>query len=131
MKIIFNILFYGVCLVLLIAILSQFGILPFRVTYFLSGSMEPSYYPGDLAIVYTGNNLTINPGDVIFFHINGEPVIHRIISIENGRMITQGDANDTPDITKIEHVDGKLLFSIPKVGYLFEWIQSLFQFVIS
>ncbi len=116
-----NILFYLICAVLLVGVLSQFGVLPFRITYFLTGSMQPSYQPGDLAVLYTGKNMTVAIDDVIFFHANGNPIIHRVKSIENGQIITQGDANNTVDPEKTTVVEGKLLFSVPKLGYLIDY----------
>lgn len=86
--------------------------------------MSPAYAPGDLAIIYAGKNISINTGDVILFQVNGEPVIHRVIDTNNGEITTQGDANKVADREKISSVDGKLLFSIPKLGYFFDYIHS-------
>jgi signal peptidase I len=122
-----NILFYGLCGLLLFFVLSQFGILPFRITYFLTGSMSPTYLPGDLAVLYTGKNIDARPGDVVLFTVDGNPVIHRVKSIENGQITTQGDANQAADPGKITHVDGKLLFSIPKLGYVIDYFHILIQ----
>ena len=119
-----NLLFTFLCGILIFGVLCQFHILPFRITYFLSGSMSPTYAPGDLAIIYTGGNISIKSGDVILFQVNGEPVIHRVIDINNGEITTQGDANEVVDREKISSVDGKLLFSIPKLGYFFDYIHS-------
>jgi signal peptidase I len=126
-KIIGNIFFFLLCGILIFGVLSQFGVLPFRITYFLTGSMEPIYAPGDLAIIYTGNNAAVKTGDVVLFHANGVPVIHRIKSIENGQITTQGDANNVADQQKITRVDGKLLFTIPKLGYFFDYFQVIIQ----
>lgn len=130
-KIIGNILFFFICAILIFGVLSQFGILPFRITYFLTGSMSPTYAPGDLAIIYAGKNISVNPGDVVLFHINGEPVIHRVKSIENGQITTQGDANNVADREKTSHIDGKLLFSIPKLGYLFDYSHVFIQSIVN
>ncbi len=116
-----NVFFYGVCAILLLGVLSQFGIIPFKITYFLSGSMLPTYAPGDLAVVYTGAHIDLKTGDVILFSENGASVIHRVKNIENGQITTQGDANENADLRKIQVVEGKLLFSVPKIGYLFDY----------
>lgn len=83
--------------------------------------MRPTYAPGDLAIIYAGKNVDIKSGDVVFFHVDGAPVIHRVKSMENGQITTQGDANEVADLRKISVVEGKLVFSIPKIGYLFDY----------
>jgi signal peptidase I len=126
-KIIGNILFYGICFLLFFFIFCQIGLLPIRFTYFLSGSMRPLYEPGDLAVVYVGKGITVNPGDVVLFSAPIGPTIHRVVAVENGLITTQGDANNTPDENKIKKVDGLLLFSIPKIGYFFDLFHVLFQ----
>lgn len=91
--------------------------------------MQPTYSPGDLALVYFGENLQIKSGDVVLFSAGGEAVLHRVIQIEGGLITTQGDANPNPDNPKLTRVDGKLLFAIPKVGYLVDFIQIPFRWV--
>ena len=119
-KTIGNIAYIIICIILIIAVLGQFGVLPFRTTYFLSGSMLPSYAPGDLAVFLTKPQ-TLAVRDVVLFTTGGVPVIHRITAMENGQITTQGDANNAPDSGTINRVDGKLLFSIPKLGYLINY----------
>ncbi|HEY3344363.1 MAG TPA: signal peptidase I [Anaerolineaceae bacterium] len=125
-KIIANIPFYGIVILLVLVLLCQTGILPFRFMYVRSGSMVPTFYPGDLAVVSVIENSPVHAGDVIFFKILGEPVLHRAISIENGLITTQGDANNTPDLQKVSKVNGKFLFAIPKLGYPIAFIQTGF-----
>ncbi len=124
-KILGNVIFYTLVAGLVLIILGQLGFLPFRLMYIRSGSMTPTYQPGDLAFLYTGQDIHVNQGDVILFQMGGDPVIHRAIAIENGWITTQGDANIAPDPEKIAQADGKLLFCIPKIGYAFAFIQSM------
>jgi hypothetical protein len=74
-----------------------------------------------------GNNLRINTGDVIFFSSDGYPTIHRAVNVENGVITTKGDANPEPDEETITRVDGKLIFAIPKVGYVIDTIRISFE----
>jgi signal peptidase I len=122
-----NIVFYGICILLLFVVACQVGLLPLRFTYFLSGSMRPTYEPGDLAFLYVGSNIQVKTGDVVLFTSDGVPTIHRAIHVENGLITTQGDANPDPEKDKITRVDGKLLFAIPKVGYAIDEIRILFE----
>lgn len=122
-----NIAFYIISILLLFIILCQVGFLPLRFTYFLSGSMRPTYQPGDLAFVYVGNNIQVKTGDVVLFPLEGYPTLHRVVNTENGQITTQGDANNVPDSQKISRVDGKLLFAIPKVGYAIDGVRILFE----
>jgi signal peptidase I len=126
-KRILDIIFYTCCLLLLIIVVCQVGILPWRFIYFRSGSMHPTYLPGDLAFVYVGSNIPVEMGDVVLFSANGEPTIHRIVDISNGMITTKGDANPEPDKNQITRVDGKLLFAIPKLGYAIDFFQTPFR----
>ena len=126
-KTIGNILFFGLCGLLFFIILSQMKILPFRFVYLLSGSMRPTYQPGDLAVVSVQKDLAVKAGDVVLFSARIGPTIHRVVANENGLITTQGDANNTIDSEKISKVDGKVLFVIPKLGYVFGFIQSGFR----
>ncbi len=126
-KLIPNILFYSLVGLLVFIILSQLGLLPFRFVYLFSGSMRPTYQPGDLAVVYTPQEITVKPGDVVLFSASIGPTIHRVVSIDNGLITTRGDANNINDAEKISSVDGKVLFMIPKLGYGIEFIKNLFR----
>jgi len=127
-KTIANILFYSIVGLLSFIIISQVGLLPFRFVYLFSGSMRPTYQPGDLAVIYEPQELVVEPGDVILFTSSVGPTIHRVVSIENAVITTKGDANEQIDDEKISQVDGKVLFMIPKVGYGIEFIKNLFRF---
>ena len=126
-KIIGNIFFFGTCGLLVFIILCQVGLLPFRFIYLFSGSMRPTYEPGDLAVIFVSKNLAIQPGDVVLFSTAIGPTIHRVVTIENGLISTQGDANNAIDSEKIKKVDGKVLFAIPKLGYGIDFIQTVFR----
>ena len=127
-KTIANILFYSLVGLLVFVILCQVGLLPFRFVYLFSGSMRPAYQPGDLAVVYEPKELVVNPGDVILFNAAIGSTIHRVVSIENGLITTKGDANIQNDKEKIRHAEGKVLFMIPKLGYVIDFIKNIFRF---
>jgi signal peptidase len=126
-KTIANILFYSLVGLLVFVLLSQVGLLPFRFVYLFSGSMRPAYQPGDLAVVYVPQEISVKPGDVILFRASIGPTIHRVVSIDNDLVTTRGDANDLIDTEKVSKVDGKVLFMIPKLGYGIEFIKNLFR----
>jgi len=127
MKKISNVLFYSLVGLLLFILLSQLGLLPFRFIYLFSGSMRPTYQPGDLAVVFEQKDMVVKPGDVILFNSPFGPVIHRVVSVENGLITTKGDANNAVDSEKITQVEGKVLFMIPKLGYGIDFIKNLFR----
>jgi signal peptidase len=52
------------------------------VVVVLSGSMEPSYYRGD--ILFLLKKETVVPGDIIVYQLKGEaiPIVHRVITVQ-------------------------------------------------
>lgn len=97
----------------------------YAVLEVVSGSMEPTIHVGDLIIIYT-NEEKYEVGDIItFYDVDGSFVTHRIISIENGQMITQGDNNNSPDSpTDMKQIVGKYIFKITGLGILFKALKS-------
>ncbi len=126
-KVLGNIIFYGLCLLLLLVLAGQMGVLPFRVFTISTGSMIPAFYPGDVAVIRVGSGLDVQPGDVILFSTGGERVLHRVVQVQDGQITTRGDANQEPDRGTRSRAEGKLLFTLPKLGYAVAAIQSLFS----
>ena len=105
----------------------------------LSPSMYPTIKPGDIIITYKED--AYFKGDVITFVStssisSGKTITHRIYSdpIEmNGKMqyTTKGDNNPTPDSAPVneDNVLGKVLFKIPKAGYIQQFLLSKFGWV--
>ena len=96
----------------------------------ISPSMEPEYMVGDLIYVKDVDPTTIKEGDVITFIVNEDLVVgtHRVVRVdlENKRFYTKGDANDIEDQAPvhINNVIGVPQFSIPKLGYVSDFVQN-------
>lgn len=96
----------------------------------ISPSMEPEYSVGDLIYVKEVDPSTIKVGDVITFIVNEDLVVgtHRVVSIdaEKQQFTTKGDANDVEDAEPVHfnNVIGVPQFSIPKLGYVSDFIQN-------
>lgn len=93
----------------------------------VSGSMEPTIHVGDIIIINTKKN-NYKENDIITFKgKEGEFVTHRIIDIEDNRIVTQGDNNDTEDEPiKIEDIVGKYITKINGGGKLLSSFKSPF-----
>ncbi|MBO5231151.1 MAG: signal peptidase I [Clostridia bacterium] len=95
----------------------------------ISPSMEPNYSVGDLIYVKQVDPATIKAGDVITFIINEDLAIgtHRVVRVdaENQRFYTKGDANQVEDQAPVHYnnVIGVPKFSIPKLGYVSDFVQ--------
>lgn len=83
----------------------------------VSGSMEPTIYKGDMIIINTKDK-DLNINDIITFKdAEGSFVTHKIISIENDKIITKGDNNNTiDDAINKNSVIGKYAFKIKGAG---------------
>ena len=106
--------------------LNRSGYGPYQFKTVLSGSMEPNISVGSLVVVKKAVLKELKVDDIISFSANGQVITHRIIFIENtGDIITKGDANNYEDGIYEKEIIGKVLVSIPKVGYFFRLLQSI------
>jgi signal peptidase I len=96
----------------------------------LSGSMRPTFSPGDVAVTQPVPVASLRVGDVIAFYPPGEtvPVLHRITSIQTsptGMVVTtRGDANPVEDdwhATLEGTTAYRLVAVVPFVGWLTEF----------
>ena len=123
-----------ILIVILAVLLVGVRLVGFRVFTVLSGSMEPTYHVGSLIYVKDVDYRQLEAGDVITFMLDENTVAtHRIIQVvpdedepEVLRYATQGDANDAPDgkLVHFENVIGTPVFTIPKLGYVANYIQN-------
>jgi len=130
-------IFYGLIFAVLILISAVLVISTFNIpgNYKLlivqSGSMEPNLHLGSVVITRPTENYQKN--DIITFSQSSNPKVlisHRIVGIDkndgNTSYITKGDANQSPDLEKRlkRSVVGKVIFSVPLVGYLVSFAKS-------
>ena len=89
----------------------------------LSGSMEPELSVDDLIFVKSADHYQV--GDVVVFASGSSLVVHRIMELDGNTVITQGDANNTPDdpIT-LRDIKGKVVFDVPYVGVVVDFVKS-------
>lgn len=114
----------------------------------VSGSMEPTFYRGDVVVIEQANFLgfhemdaeNLKIGEIIIYDATwfGEPVIHRVISIKQGSdgktyYVTKGDNNPNADpaLVSVDQIKAKVVtvgnqpLVIPKIGYITLWIRGL------
>ena len=103
--------------------------------------MSPNYNVGDVIFVHIEDSDTINEGDVITFNPSADSeayLTHRVTEkIENyeGTGVTcfrtKGDANNSEDSFLIdeEKVIGKVVFGIPKLGYIIRFAQLRWYYI--
>jgi len=120
-----------VILVVLCAVLLMGSrLLGYQVFTVISGSMEPTYSVGDLIYVEPVDPAEIEVGDPITFVLNESLVVatHRVVEVDtaNQHFHTKGDANEIADQSPVHfnNVIGVPKFSIPKLGYVSDFIQN-------
>ena len=102
----------------------------YRCYNVISPSMEPLYKVGDLIYVKKVDPYKIKVGDVITFLVDENLVVgtHRVvrIDVEKLHFYTKGDANDVEDGEPVHfnNVIGVPQFSIPKLGYVSDFVQN-------
>jgi len=139
---IFQIIYYiFIAFIVAVALLLIVSILPitgnYKVMTVISGSMAPAIKMGSVVIVKPAADYKI--GDVITFGPYSKtkaPTSHRIydIKVVDGQpvYITKGDVNNAPDARELQKRDivGKVLFSVPFVGYAVDFAKKPIGFVL-
>lgn len=93
----------------------------------VTGSMEPTIRIGDLILIDTKAK-EYKPEDIItFYDVEGVFVTHRIVSIENGMMITKGDNNNVEDAPlNTDRIIGKYVTKLDGFGRISATLKSPF-----
>jgi signal peptidase len=126
---------------LVLAVWTSTGLFGFYPTIIASGSMTPTMDVGDIAITVSTDPYKIQVGDIIQYWQGQEMNMHRVVEIrqtESGeQFITKGDANNVPDSDPVsaDQIRGKLIFSIPKLGWVSiafkEFFANVYTFIIT
>ncbi len=95
----------------------------FGASVVLSGSMEPELSTGDLIFIVERDSY--REDEIVVYQDGDMPVAHRILSITEDEVITQGDANNSEDAPfHPDRIKGEVVFAIPLVGYLVNLIKT-------
>ena len=74
-----------------------------------TGSMENKIHPGDYILLLKKDKYYV--GDIITFKVKKYFVTHRIIKIEDDKIITKGDANnEEDDAIHKNQIEGKVIY---------------------
>ena len=98
----------------------------------LTGSMEPTYSPGDMIVVrgVKDADREVQVGDAVTFQpVSDDPALitHRVISksfsSSGTSFITRGDANGSDDDPIVAaQIKGVVMYSVPWVGHVSLWL---------
>lgn len=139
-KLLTNVLFWlfmvVIGILILMAVQSRFtgeepSLLGHRLYIVESGSMEPTIMMSSAIIIKEISVDEIRIGDVITYASDDSSprVTHRVVGIvgEREAFITKGDQNNAEDMSPVkpEMVIGRVLFSIPILGYVLKFLSSI------
>jgi signal peptidase len=101
----------------------------YRMYVIHTGSMMPTYNPGDVVIDKPVKISALHRGEAItFLHsaYSNDLVTHRIVGIKGGLINTKGDANKTPDAWHIRtnQVKGAVATHVPDLGYVVVFLKQ-------
>ena len=86
-----------------------------------SWPIKNGFLKGDVLVVRGVPEEDLKVGEVVVFDIEGQntPIVHRIVKIENGNLITKGDHNPSydPDRWGKTKIHGEAIFVIPYLGW--------------
>jgi signal peptidase len=119
-------------LLLTLGVLPRLGL--YRPVTVLSGSMRPTFSPGDMVVVVPEPVSSVRVGQVISYQVPTgihQVETHRIVKILDGGahpvIQTQGDANNWPDpwTAKLEgDTAWRMVAVVPHLGYVVNWLRS-------
>lgn len=90
--------------------------------FFLGYPFKNGFDKGDIMVLYSPKNVIV--GDIIVFSGNhrAEPIIHRVVNINDTVFQTKGDHNcgvaEFEKEIKKEQIHGKAVLRVPYVGYI-------------
>ncbi|MGY1748558.1 LamG-like jellyroll fold domain-containing protein [Modestobacter sp. SYSU DS0511] len=92
----------------------------------MSGSMEPTFSPGDVAVVRPVATAALEPGSVVLVDdpdLPGQLRLHRLVAVESGGLQLKGDANPRADGSLVDPADvhGAVALRLPLVGEPAVW----------
>jgi signal peptidase I len=91
-----------------------------------TASMAETAPVGTLVVAHPKDVYVV--GDVVTFVVDGRTVTHRIVGVQDGRFITQGDLNGSPDAWQLqpEQIIGTVIAIVPGLGFLLKAAPVLF-----
>ncbi len=131
-------------LLILLAIFSLFPFLPpfkgfYKIRAVMSGSMEKAVPQGSLIINQWTEDKNLKIGDIITYRrpdVKDFFITHRIKAVEKDGLFyffkTQGDQVSEPDKWRLGQslIEGKVIFTIPLLGYFYVFVQSPLGFFL-
>ena len=101
----------------------------------VSDSMYPTLEANDFIVYQKVNTTELSPDDIIVYQKDYGTgpilIVHRLKSIMDGYVITQGDNNAVEDEPfKVSDIVGKMVLRVPKMGYVINALSTIYAIII-
>ncbi len=107
---------------------------PYKIGIYNGGSMVPTFKENELIVLkefHPNPEIKLEKGMIISYEDEGERVIHRIVSISGGRIITRGDANSEADPPVLAAQIQKIyLFTIPNSVFIGDLVSVIKKYAV-
>ena len=132
-KILGNIVFVLIMIFIVVGIVGNlsgksdklYNIVRYRTYVIVSPSMKPTIDAGDLIFIKKVDINNLKKGDIVSFKNDDIIATHRIVDIDDKKVVTKGDNNNIEDYpTDKSDIIGKFIFAIPKIGYVISYAMS-------
>jgi len=94
-----------------------------------TGSMVPTFRPGDALVMQRLQPTDLRPGMIVSYKSAKNPnelVTHRVVAVSKTSFRTKGDALHTADPTvRSSLLVGKVVLVLPHMGRVLSWVQTL------
>ncbi len=97
----------------------------------VTASMEPDIMVGDFILVKEADISDIKIGDDVLFDYKGIDVIHRVVGIKDGKLITHGINNPDDVFETTSSIHGKCIFVSTFIGFVIIFLQQNILLIIS
>lgn len=101
----------------------------------VSDSMHPTLKVNDFIVYQKVNTADLSPEDIIVYQKDYGTgpilIVHRLKSITDGYVVTQGDNNAVEDEPfKTSDIVGKMVLRVPKMGYVINALSTIYAIII-
>jgi len=101
-------------------------VLGFRIVIVLTDSMSPTIPPFSFVFVAPARIVKPTNGSIVLFKFYNHLVLHRIVGMNESKVITKGDNRNFVEYSRIDDIVGVAIFSIHYAPIVYAFVFALF-----
>jgi len=101
-------------------------VLGFRIVIVLTDSMSPTIPPFSFVFVAPARIVKPTNGSIVLFKFYNHLVLHRIVGMNESKVITKGDNRNFVEYSGIDDIVGVAIFLIPYAPIIYAFVFALF-----